>query len=367
VAGAVSAVDVDGDALTFSISAAPTFGTVVLAASGSFTYTPAVGYSGTDGFVIAVDDGHGGVVAAPVSVTIGGVNDAPTITPIAPQSTNEDTPTAAIPFGVTDEDSPPPTLVVTATSSNPLVAPAGISLEGGGTSRSITLTPLPDGFGTAIITITARDEVGATSSIAFVLTVNPVNDHPDAVDDAAATSEETQVAVNVAANDNGLGDGGIIVEVVGATLDPATEGSAVASGGWIAFTPAQDVTGTVRFDYTIRDADSPASQGTVTVTISGANDAPTIAAIGDVNEVLGVVSTDVGVTVADVDGDDLVVTASASGGSLNVSVVVVGSGGSRTLVVTPDPLATGTTTITVRVSDGLLDDTTTFNYTVAAV
>ena len=44
--------DVDGDTLTFTVNTPPTNGAVTLNPDGSFSYTPAPGYSGTDSFTL---------------------------------------------------------------------------------------------------------------------------------------------------------------------------------------------------------------------------------------------------------------------------------------------------------------------------
>ena len=49
--------DADGDALTAVLIAGPAHGTLTLNADGSFTYTPAAGYNGTDSFTYRASDG----------------------------------------------------------------------------------------------------------------------------------------------------------------------------------------------------------------------------------------------------------------------------------------------------------------------
>ena len=82
VTGSVSATDPDGDDLTYSGSITTPKGSVTVAASGSFTYTPTAtarqnaGKTGataadkTDNFTVAVTDGNGGTVGVPVEVVI---------------------------------------------------------------------------------------------------------------------------------------------------------------------------------------------------------------------------------------------------------------------------------------------------------
>jgi large repetitive protein len=82
--------DVDGDALTAQLYSAPSHGTLTLNADGSFTYTPAANYNGSDSFQYRAFDGQ--LYSAPVTVTltIRAVNDAPLANPDS-YTTDEDT------------------------------------------------------------------------------------------------------------------------------------------------------------------------------------------------------------------------------------------------------------------------------------
>lgn len=106
-------------------------------------------------------------------------NTAPTISDIADTSTNEDTPTPAIPFTVGDAESPASTLTVSASSSNQAVVPDGaITVSGTDGNRTITLAPAPNASGFADITVTVSDQGGITASDTFRLTINAVNEQP---------------------------------------------------------------------------------------------------------------------------------------------------------------------------------------------
>eukprot|EP00456_Euglypha_rotunda_P090870 TRINITY_DN95315_c0_g1_i1.p1 TRINITY_DN95315_c0_g1~~TRINITY_DN95315_c0_g1_i1.p1 ORF type:complete len:175 (-),score=18.84 TRINITY_DN95315_c0_g1_i1:10-483(-) len=89
VTGRVTATDVDGDVLTYTAGAAPAHGTVVVNPNGTYTYTPDPNYNGADHFTILVDDGHGGLIALPVNITVVPVNDPPVAANIT-QTTTED-------------------------------------------------------------------------------------------------------------------------------------------------------------------------------------------------------------------------------------------------------------------------------------
>jgi hypothetical protein len=78
----LSASDADGDALTYSIVAAPTRGTLGAINGAQVIYTPTSGYAGADSFTFRATDARGGVSdAATVSIT---VTNQPTITSFSP-------------------------------------------------------------------------------------------------------------------------------------------------------------------------------------------------------------------------------------------------------------------------------------------
>src|SRR5262249_57600925 len=60
-------LNVDGDPLQASLLSGPSHGTLTLNANGSFTYTPAANYNGTDGFTYRATNAGGlsGRAAAP--------------------------------------------------------------------------------------------------------------------------------------------------------------------------------------------------------------------------------------------------------------------------------------------------------------
>src|SRR5438477_259314 len=123
--------------------------------------------------------GDGGAASATFLLTVNSVNDPPTISSVASQSTDEDTPTAAIPFSIGDVETPAGNLVVSGHSSSPdLVPDANIVFDGSGSNRTFTVIPAVNQSGTASITITVEDGDGASASSSFVLTVNPGNDLP---------------------------------------------------------------------------------------------------------------------------------------------------------------------------------------------
>ncbi len=90
---AVSAVDVNGDTLTWSTISGPTNGIATVGGTGAspttFTYVPNPDFNGTDSFVIQVADGNGGTDTITVNVTVNPVNDAPEIAGSPPATVAE--------------------------------------------------------------------------------------------------------------------------------------------------------------------------------------------------------------------------------------------------------------------------------------
>lgn len=82
-----AASDIDSPVLTAQIVTGPAHGTLTQNLDGSYSYTPDANYNGTDSFTYKVNDAAytGDPSAldsniATVSLTIGAVNDAPTVT-----------------------------------------------------------------------------------------------------------------------------------------------------------------------------------------------------------------------------------------------------------------------------------------------
>lgn len=130
-----------------------------------------------------------------------------TISSIAAQSGSEDTLIASIPFTIGGGTVPATSLTATAASSNTsLVDTTGISFSGTGASRTVTLNPKKDAFGSAVITLTVTDGVSSTSSSFTASFASDGRTQADFVigqpdrftTSAATTSSKVSAAVGVA-------------------------------------------------------------------------------------------------------------------------------------------------------------------------
>ncbi len=156
-----------------------------VAANRTLTMTPQPDASGTTEITVTVTDEGGLSSVETFLVTVDPVNDAPMVSDPGPQATDEDQ-TLQVPLTLTDPDAVLDDLIVEATSSNALVIDAaGLSFNGGGADRILTLTPLANQFGESTITVSVRDDQGALGSVVFDVVIAPVNDAPQVIDSIA--------------------------------------------------------------------------------------------------------------------------------------------------------------------------------------
>jgi uncharacterized repeat protein (TIGR03803 family) len=158
ITGSLPVTDADGDPLSFTVTQPPAHGTLTVFPNGTFNYMPGPDYFGPDTFRFTASDGRLQSGTGQVFLTIDPVNDPPTIAAPADVILGLGESTGLLPFLIGDAETPAGQLLVSAVSNNPLlVPPAGIVLSGSGAQRGITVTPDPERFGTARITISVSD------------------------------------------------------------------------------------------------------------------------------------------------------------------------------------------------------------------
>lgn len=111
------------------------------------------------------------------TITVCNNADVPHIAPVADVTTPEDT-SVSVPVLITYGTQPETLLTISQTSDNPALIPdANLVWIGTGSGRQLQITPLPDQYGTAQITLTATDGV-QTAMRTFQVIITPVNDAP---------------------------------------------------------------------------------------------------------------------------------------------------------------------------------------------
>ncbi|MEM8656014.1 MAG: Ig-like domain-containing protein [Pseudomonadota bacterium] len=299
IGGTLTATDPDaGATLSWSGSTAGSVGTFVISAAGVWTYTLAAAAqmlqadeTVAESFVATVTDDTGLVASQVVNITVTGTNDTPIIVSDASNATGN----------VIETSSPVATGVLTATDVD---AGAELAWSGSETGSLGVFEISPDGawsymLGTAAeglaagqvatesFTATVTDGLGGVADQTVTLTVTGSNDGP--VITSAGSAAQGAVVENVAPVASGVLTASDVDD--GATLTWA--GTATGALGTFTIDPtgawtytltaaadglAEGTTTTEAFVATVSDGQGATATQTVTVSITGRNDAPMVVA-----------------------------------------------------------------------------------------
>ena len=369
----VTATDTDsGDTLTYTLEGTNAAAFEIVSTSGQIRTRSGVTYTqSTYAVIVKADDGNGGSATVAVTITVTVVTEPPPPPPpvnAAPLAvddaaeTAEDTP-VTIDVLANDRDADGDTLTVMEVSA-PAHGTARLTDAG-----AVEYTPEPDFHGSDRFTYTVGDGSGLTAQAAVAVTVQPVNDPPQALDDAGETPEDTPVTIAVLENDSdGDGDALALVEASA----PAHGTARLTDAGTVEYTPEPDFHGSDRFTYTVGDGSGLTAQAAVAVTVQPVNDPPQ--AIGVIPDQTleagdGPALLDLRPFFEDRDGDDLGYAAVASDQAVGLSLagatltLTVARPGAATVTVTAqDPGGlTGTQAFLVTTTDrqarGVVEDT----------
>ena len=178
--------DPEGDTLSISAVQQGDHGTVSLDSEGNVQFTPEENYSGEATFSYTVSDGNGGEDTATVTLNISSVNDSPVIDVVSSISVDEDG-SQQITYNVSDIDSSD--VVLTASADN-----GAVVVNSNGT---VTFTPNENYYGDDTIVLTATDSDGGVTTQEIAVTVNPIEDAPDAVDDGNFEPQSASLAAEI--------------------------------------------------------------------------------------------------------------------------------------------------------------------------
>ncbi len=337
------------------------------------------------------------------TVDIGALEQHPSIEDVANQTINED---ASLGFSFNVGDASLVFDSVTATSSNTTLVPnlaANINVSGSGSSRTLTINPVANQFGSTTITLTVTDTINGTPlsmSDTVLLTVVPLADTPTIT--TTSTSEDTQSGSGLVISRNVADSaevthfkitgitGGTLFKNNGTTVVNINDFLTFAEGNaGLKFTPGANLNTPAgnTFGFTLQAAVDAAGTGisstaSASITVSAVNDKPTYIAANPpaVSEDAGAQSVAGWVTSfnpgpANESAQTVLgyTVSSVSNPSLFSADPSVGING--TLTYKPAANASGTSTFQVRVQDsggvalsGIdLSDPQTFTITVNAV
>ena len=241
------------------------------------TYTPALGFVGTDSFDYVITDADGDADTATVTITVTGSStlNQPAAADDA-ETVNENA--TDVEIGVLSNDNPGSDGYI----DNGLTATNGT--QQGGTTEDgffridtkttadttddvILYTPKAGFTGTDTFQYIITDASGDADTATVTVTVEAVTDVPNANDDTATTAQDTAVTINVTDNDTYGTNGAATSNSVVITSAP-TNGTASVVGDDIEYIPNTGFVGTDTFTYAIEDSNGDIDSANVTVTVT---------------------------------------------------------------------------------------------------
>ena len=343
-------LDIENDTLRIlAVDVPANFPATVSFTFTTVTFVPDLNFFNETGVTIGYTVGDGrATTTSTITLIVIAENDAPIANNDLGNVTDEDTPiTIDVLANDIDQDNDP--LSVFAITP-PLLGTVIVTGTG-----ALLYTPNPNANGSEFFQYSLTDNFGGVSSATVAITINPINDAPDAGDDGPVPMAEDTVRLLTTgllfANDLDVDADPIVISAVSISptngtatlvLDPSFNVIAIS------YTPNANFFGTDTFEYTILDPSGLDSTALVTMSVLPVNDAPEAAADvfvidQDTNGVLSVLPND-----SDIDGDALVVSAILSG-PLNGSITI---NANNTLGYTPTAGFFGVDTIVYQISDG---------------
>jgi len=179
---------------------------------------------------------------------------------------------------------------ITATSSNTAVAPDP-SVSGSGSTRTLTINPVANQFGTTTITVTVSGNNAQSMTDTFLLTVNSLNDAPSftkgpdqSVNEDSGAQTVANWATNISPGPEDESSQTVAFQIIGNT-NPAlfSAGPALSPTGTLTYTPAPNANGTAAITITLMDNGGTANGGqdtsapqTFNITINPIPDTPAV-------------------------------------------------------------------------------------------
>ncbi|MEL7569227.1 MAG: tandem-95 repeat protein [Eubacteriaceae bacterium] len=364
--------DIDKDTLSFNgINTTTSVGTLEQVDSDTYKYIPQADYDGTDSFSYIVIDNNGGSAIGTCTLIANPINDAPSITiPQAEYITNEDTTISDINLNIYDKETNASGLIVRAGSNNTdLVSADKISvINNNDGTCTLTVEPMPDANGTAVINVTVSD--GSLSSTKSVnLKINAVADAPVAVDDSIYVPISGKQSFNAMLNDRDAdGDEINVVSFDASSLSGLLTYNDITKK--FTYWASSGEHGESTFTYTISDGDETTSDSTATVTLDvhNINHAPQISAIANQHIAEDSRVDGISIKVSDEDYNDTIsVNATSNNTTLmpqdyeNNIIITDNHDGTYALSLVPAANMNGNVNITVTATDAAgSSDSTTF-------
>jgi len=296
VAPGVLANDTDAelDPLTAVLAAGPANAqSFTLNADGSFDYTPATDFNGSDSFSYFANDGQTNSAAVTVTITVNAINDAP-LAADGSASVDEDG-TVTITLSGSDVDGDALTFAIATPPAN---GSLGAITPVDASSASVDFTPDADFNGADSFTFVSNDGLLDSVPGNLALTINAVNDAPSFTAGTNPSTGQDSGAQTINGWATGISAGP--ADEAGQLLSFNITGNdnpglfsaqpEVAADGTLSFTPAAGQTGSANVSLALMDDGGTANGGVDTsptqsfsITIVPVNSAPSFTVGADQN------------------------------------------------------------------------------------
>ncbi|MBB17585.1 hypothetical protein CMK22_20150, partial [Candidatus Poribacteria bacterium] len=329
----LTAFDIDGDKLNYSIISNPDQGTLT-GKLPKLTYIPDTNFTGNDTFTFVARDAVSVSPTVTVDIIVKGINDIPTA---QNQSITilEDT-TKSITLKAEDPDNSSVTYTLVTLPTNGMLT---------GTAPNLTYTPNPDFDGSDTFTFVAKDTDSVSPIVTVSIVMEKVNDAP------VANNQSLIVAENSSNNSVTL----IATDADNASLtftlvSYPTNGTLSGTAPNLTYTPNLDFNGNDTFKFITSDGTLVSQIATVNVTVNSTpsnNHAP--------------VAENLAITTAeDTQASILLQASDANIDSLTYTIVShpingISTGTPPHLTYTPNSNYNGTDSLVFKVNDGIVD------------
>jgi len=344
--------------------------------------TPAAGRSGSTAIAVNVTSFSGQNQTRTFTLTVTGgqpppIPQAPVLQGVPTVLTTQSNTPVSVPFSVQDENLA--TLTFSASSTNEaLIPPVNASVTGAGNSRTLTLTPARDRFGSATVTLTVRDQDGLTAQSSVMLTVNPVQVQPPptgqnppviGVIADLVTPQNQPVRTEFSLQDADPSTVRLSVNSSNPQLiSTANVGVSVAGGNGavrtLAVTPTSGQFGSATLTLVATNSANLSSQRTVTVTVIAP---PTFNPLANLTTTTATAVSST-FTASPENGNPLAFAVRSSNTALlpteNITISGLIAPNQRVVRLVPEPNQIGTAQVTITANNGFLTATRSFTLTV---
>ena len=345
----ISATDANGDPITLSIAAGPSFASLVDVGDGTGTLTlsPQAGDEGEHLLTVRAEDDGGLFNEITITITVIKAPTAPELAPIDEPSVAEES-ILDVPISATDANGDPIILSIT-------TGPAFITIDdlGDGTG-TLTLAPQFGDEGQYQLTVRAEDGGGLFDETTITVTVIKGPTAPTLsviADQSLAEGASIDIALSATdVNDDPI-TLGITAGPAFATINDLGDGT-----GTLTLAPQFGDEGEYQLTVRAEDIGGLFDEGTITITVIKGPTAPQLITIDDQNIAEGS-TLDIAVSAVDANADPI--TLSIISGPSFTTLDDLGNG-TGTITLAPQPGDEGEYQLTVRAEDdgGLFDEIT---------